>query len=431
MKAIDKKFFEFIGINVDESLRIIGQIEANCGIKSILEYSEEELRYKYIEYLERTYLKKNSELSILKDIIRRIKDVAIYDKDITTALYMLVGSRYSGWELEIEPYEKLPFSIIYNNNRKYQSLWCNAFRTIFGNEQRRDLFSEIMNRTRVTKYSYLKMKNVEREIEKVISDKKIQYRRMGENIDGLTLKEREGLKFNYYMSQDGIENLILFDWVFGVSFAEICYVHMSKIQIKDTNYLERLIGCLEEIKGYHIRNELADIILQQYSIFEMSHDIFEKFMSDLEDIVKVVNTIYVVSLQQVWSRFTKKVEDDELEIWKEIILENALGVFVSLNTLYSKKVSKEICNEKGVMNINKAESADEKIEEIIEYLNFMNSIPNGLSLNEIKKIDKKRKKDDEIRADDKFINSKNELYIKIQSVIMKRQNMGNFPTFFQ
>ena len=188
---------------------------------------------------------------------------------------------------------------------------------------------------------------------------------------------------------------------------------------------------MEEIKGYHIRNELADIILQQYSIFKMSHDVFEKFMSGLEDIVKAVNTIYVVSLQQVWSRFTKKVEDDELEIWKEIILENALGVFVSLNTLYSKKVSKEICNEKGVMNINKAESADEKIEEIIEYLNFMNSIPNGLSLNEIKKIDKERKKEDEIRADAKFINSKNELYIKIQSVIMKRQNMGNFPTFFQ
>lgn len=430
-KMIDTKFFDFIGINIKESSKRIKDIEENCGIKSIFEYSEREIRSKYIEYLYKAYLQEVSDFPILQDVIRYSQDVSIYNKDIDTALYMLVGSWYSAWNLEIEVYEKLPFSIIYDNKRMYQTFWCNGFRAIFGNLNRRSLLSPIKNKTRLAKYSYLNMRKLEDEIKKTIADKNMQYKKMEENIDKLTSAERKMLKFNYFMSQDGIENLILFDWMFGLSFAEICYEHISKKQLQNMSYVERVIECLAEIKGCHIRNELADMVLQKYLSVEMSEEVFEQFMNGLEDIVKTINTVYSVSLLQVWEGFRRNAGDNVVEIWREIIIENTLGVYVPSYDIYSKKVYDDIRCEKKVMNIHRAENAIQMLDEIEEYLSFMGSVPEGLTEKQLKKVNRERRKESDVREESKEVKTKSDRYIKIQSAIIKRQIMGNFPTFFK
>lgn len=272
-----------------------------------------------------------------------------------------------------------------------------------------------------------------------ILDREAQCRKKKENLDKSDLEERDDINYNFFMSPDGIENLILLDWIFGISFAEICYVHMKRMQQKDRKYAEQIIECLSEIRCCNVRNELADMILQDKSFAMLNKVEFEKLLNGLGNVVKMVNTVYSASLHQACVMFRENVVAEDKVIWGEVILKNGYGVYVPLYHNYSKMVFSDICHEKGIVNIPMEEKCNQgdieskspikMVQEIEEYFDFMDTVPLGVTAEQVKEINLERSRENEKRGMFKVAKTSNELYIKIQSIIVKQYLVGNFPTF--
>lgn len=441
-RMIDKKFFEFIGINVDEIKKRIKQIEEICGIGSVWGCSEEKLRYIYFQHLQNIYLRSMPELPIVEKVIRCVGNAYSYDKDIDTALYMLAGSWVSGWEVTgLTNNAYIPFSIIYNNSGETRSsVWCKAIQRLFGREDRISLIAPIDEKTRVGKYSYLNMRNLREEVKESIADIENQYQRM-RNSDRLTLNEMESLKYHCFMSCDGIENYILLDWMLGLSFAEICCVHMSETVSYNKKYVEEIIKHLSMVKCCNLRNELADMILQDDLLKIANQNECEQFINSLECIVKIANSIYSVSLYQVWFKFKRNVGDDIEEIWQEIIMKNGYGVNIPMYDLYSYKLYSDICKEKALITmpefLKDTQAVQEQISgiqmwnEFDKWIKYKKATPSGIEYTQIEEENEIRSKEDDKRGMFKNPKTLNEWYIKIQSIIISCQVVGNFPTFFK
>ena len=452
MKEIDKNFFEFIGIDVDHFEQEIAHIKKVCNVADLSKYSEVEIQYKYFTHLESKYLSLVPNSPILLDIFEMLKSYVenpdFYEKDIRTALYMLTGSLYA--EFNSFPYEshdiKL-FSIIYDNSVPYSlgkcSAWCKALQTLLKKDARLSLLSDINSKTRVEKYAYLKIRDVYKELREIIDDMKKQFQKEG--------KERQPHRI--YMSPDGQENIILLDWLLGTSLAEICFTHTRKWITVNNSCDEKIIKCLASIKCCNIRNKIADILLQTDSLEIISENQYTQFIDMLNIFVKVINTMYSISLYLVWNEVKKYVKDNIKEVWDEIVIDNVYDVSVPVYDNYSQIVYRDICHGKGIIEIPSLKNTSnilpnmngiEILEEIQKQLNYPHWAREGRDFNsslgqsdhkticsykEIEKINNERMKEDEKRGILKNPKSLNEWYIKIQSIITRCQIVGNFPAF--
>lgn len=440
-KIVDKKFFKFIGIDIDTIEQQIRRIEEICCIKSVCEYSEEKIRYTYFRYLEQLYLCSMPDLPILQSLIRYIGNAYSYDKDIDTAIYMLVGSWCSDWGVSSMGCDTgIPFSIIYN---KYGvgrgSTWCKPLQRIFGRENRISLLSSIDSKTRVEKYSYLNMRKLCDEVKDAIADMETEYQQM-KSRSTLSLSERKSLSYHSFMSRDGRENLILLDWMLGLSFAEICCVHMNRMCAESRKYAEEIIECLSVVKSCNIRNGLADMILQHDFLKDVNQEEYKQFIDSLKCIVKIANSIYSVSLYHSWFIFERNVGDDTEGIWQDIIMKNDYDVNIPKYDLYSQELYTGICQEKGIISMPKLlknvpevqeqKSAIQMLDELYEWIDYKNTTPEALTDEQIEETNEIRSREDDKRGMIKNPKTLNERYIKIQSIIISCQVVGNFPTFF-
>lgn len=457
MKEIDKNFFKFVGIDVDHFEQEIAHIKKVCDVTELSKYSEVEIQSKYFKHLENNCLGSVPSSPILLDIFKILKSYVknpdFYEKDVHTALYMLIGSLYAEFNsFPSESHDIKLFSIIYNNSVPYSlgkcSAWCKALQTLLKKDARLSLLSDIDSKTRVEKYAYLKIRDVYKELYEIIDDMKKHSQ------EECNAKQSRRI----YMSLDGQENIILLDWLLGTSLAEICFVHTSKWITVNTSCDERVIKCLANIKCCNIRNKIADILLQIDSLEIISENQYTQFIDMLNNFVKVINTMYSISLYLVWNEVKKCVKDNIKEVWDEIIMRNAYGVSVPVYDNYHQTIYQDICHEKGIIEIpnlqkNKSNVLQnmggiELLEEIQKQINYprwardgryfnsslknpINSVEHNTlySYKEAEKINNKRMKEDEKRGILKNPKSLNEWYIKIQSIITGCQIAGNFPVF--
>ena len=261
------------------------------------------------------------------------------------------------------------------------------------------------------------------------------------NSDRLTLNERKSLMYHCFMSPDGRENYILLDWMLGLSFAEICCIHMSRMCAESKKYAEEIIDCLSVVKCCNIRNVLVDMILQDDLLKVINKEVYKQFIDSLKCIVKIANSIYSVSLYQVWFIFERNVGDDIEKIWREIIMKNCYDVDVPIYDLYSHQLYSGICQEKGIISIPKVLkgtqavqeqiSAIQMLDELYEWIDYNKAIPEALEHRQLEEVNEIRSREDDKRGMLKNPKTLNEWYIKIQSIIISCQMLGNFPTFFK
>ena len=322
-KNIDIKFFNFIGIDVNSIPQKIKQIETLCNVKAISDYSETDIRQKCIDYFTKVNLRSLSDMPLPQILKAEIRKTYFYKEDIDTALYMLVGSWCSEWETSVLSADvKIPFSsIVYNKYVTKSSAWCRAFQRLFGNENRALLLSKIESKTHVEKYSYIKIENIYKELDKIVNVMKADFQKC-EKKQALTKKEKEKVNYHFYMSPDGKENTILLDWILGISFSEICFFYTSRLPLKTKERAGEIIERLSKIKCYHIRNKMAEMILQEDILKIENEDTTEyrKYLDALENIVSFVNAVYSVSLYKAWNDYKNSMANEIFESWKAIII---------------------------------------------------------------------------------------------------------------
>lgn len=463
-KNIDTKFFNFIGIDVNSIPQKIKQIETLCNVKAISDYSETDIRQKCIDYFTKVNLCSLSDMPLPQILKAEIRKTYFYKEDIDAALYMLVGSWCSEWETSVLSADiEIPFSIIYNKYDTESSAWCRAFQRLFGNENRAFLLSNIKAKTRVEKYSYIKIQNICKELGKIVNTMKMDFQKY-ETKSALTTNEKKKLDYHFYMSPDGKENVILLDWILGISFSEICFFYTSQLPLKSRERAGKIVECLSKIKCYHIRNKMTEMILQEDILKIENEDTtgYKKYCDALKNIVSFVNAVYSVSLYKAWNDYKNSMGNEIFESWKAIIIENGFHVFIPLYGRYHSYVHATICKEKGIKEIpeilkkNLLDDPNIGGIEILKQLENLSEYQKGLptpytvehlqSINDnsigytelselytVEQIESRNRilmQEEEKRGEIKKPKTLNEWYIKIQSIAATRWIVGNFPSFF-
>jgi len=349
---------------------------------------------------------------------------------------MLLGSRLSGWDTVCDTNGRLPFDIVQEKNgRKWQSLWCKPTRIVFENEKSASLLEAIVADMRVEKYSFLNMLDFQEVVGKSIMELQNQYKRMIDPDNALTLQERKNLKYNLYMSESGIENYILIDMIFGISFAEVCYMHLKKVYTtfkkRDWEPIDRIIGCLSQIKCCSLRNKLTELIMQYLTNTIVARKELEEFIMILQVVVKIVNTAYMVSLYQIYLHIREIDESHKEKLWRQEVLNAPINKFD--NPYYKHEIYMDICKEKGIVhkpvlaeNVCGEEQQKPTWKLYREIDNFLNYYSISADV-DIDKMNKERREEQDKRSGFKIVKTENELYIKIQYMAFM-QYPGNFPS---
>lgn len=417
-KYIDEKFFRFMGMEIKEYDEQIKRIEALCEVDAIEKYGEEELRQKLINHLlVSEYTKEDYEFSLGEQIIDYISDASAYEVDVNIAIFLLVGSYYSDWN-NGGVCKGLPF-LVYKDESKQQrvSQWCNAFVNTFNREEWHFMLNKIDRKTRVEKYSYLSMlkkrKILEECIEKDLGDED---------------KKR-------YMSAVGIENLLLFDRIFGVSFAEICYVYFKKVQKENQYYFEEIISILAKLKSSNIRNKLADGILSSVAKDQVKEEELKQLIRCLKKIVPMVNMVYSASLYSKWLPIQRNEITDKEQLWREVIKENRYDVYVLSNEKCAKEVYEEICDARGITELpsvalqddDNRKSGIQMLEELQSLFGYIEKRGVGIKDEDIMRMNKERSAKIEMRGSVKNPKTVEEIYVHLQGLIIESLGVGIVP----
>lgn len=409
-RYIDRKFFKLIGIDSENFKKRILKIEKEYKMK-IMEIDKNKIVL--MSVLEKVF--DENKMKVQKDRYReRMRETVcfsdVYQTDVETALFMLIGSYLSQWREAQVINENLPFRVVEIDKKKYVSLWCEAYQRVFTQDRFKNIFdnnslflqyiagkkliskdAKKFGRERIEKYSYKRVKKIIRELDHTIM----------EEIEDTT--------------KQNIENYLVLDMTLGLSLTLTIYHYLRMKTEEQFKVCIPVIILLTNLKCYFLRNRIAEVVFSYLDEMNYSEEAIENVKSDLDEIVDAVNKAYEDMLNIEWYFMCREKigKTEERKVWNEYIVENVFKVSEVPMEVYQEEIEEDMENEFDIPPVIK-----EKNFRNLEKAFKLCSLYRGMSVEDIQKdIEKKWNEEQEIRRSKK-IKTKSTMYTKIHEIVV-------------
>lgn len=473
---VDKKFFSYIGLEVENHKKIIEDIKEKYGSDAYKNRDEMYIAQKiiddvfgayifeYAEYFRTAIIRAETDVTRMErkpvDDWRFMKEelqytgmlLENYNEDLDIAIYMLTGSYLSEWVGVRLTMEQLPFSVV----EKKMSAWCRVYQDMMlkGNRfQIMDLDEDsLKGHQRLEKYSYRRGCKMHDEMREAIS------KEQNEMINAKSSKPSQGNVQR--MKQEYVENYILEDMMMGISFTTILYHYIKGVREADFQRVEPVIVLLAQVKAIIMRNKITDAIFSYMEKNKYRAETVEAVIDFLQSYVKKINTVYVnlMSVEWQWLFQDTIKKDTKKDIWEKYIVNDFFDVSRVINhnmsdeneyilnnyfdnsgfisTPYDNELQTDMEADLEMVHASKLYRKRENVymptyKGLLAIIDLYNLNNKGISLEDIENENRKKWNEKEEVRNDKFsIKSRQVSYIRIHKTVilaLKKKNSGKFP----